>query len=215
MKGWITNTMNLLEPGILSIKKVRWVRLDLEVKQRIWCNVLARYGVPFPLLAFSTKCCRQLQIASREYDLSKITLGHSSLQRLLCQSAHFWKVRSAHPVLLAVFAGMLPLEAFCTSSRLSQIALMVTKRLSLLVYPMTAAFSLQEYLFQQQNHSSHSSKSVILKQNESSQHTSWNHPSRSTRSWMHSSNSSTFWRHIAWQCFCGFALACNDDVIWG
>ena len=32
----------------------------------------------------------------------------------------------------------------------------------------------------------------------SSQRTSWNHPSRSTRSWMHNSNLSAFWRHVAW-----------------
>ena len=110
----------------------------------------------------------------------------------------FQEVRSAHLVLLVAFAGMQPLEVFCTSYSL----MVFSNRFDgNKVCPMTAAFSLQEYSLQQQNHQSHSSNSQSsLNKRESWQCTSWNHPSWSTRFWMHSSNSTTFWRHAAWQC---------------
>ena len=145
-----------------------------------------------------------MQITSGEYDLSSKSLGHSSLQCLLRWSGHFWKVQSAHPVLLAVFAGMKQLEAFCTSSSLTVFSNRFDgdKAAFLAGLPQWQLLSLcRNIRFSNKSSESQQQKSVIPNKRESSQRTSWNHPSRSTRSWMHNSNSSAFWRHVAWQVF--------------
>ena len=97
-----------------------WTSLQCRSKpQRIWYSILAGYGVQSLLLALATKRCKQSQTSSGEYSLSNKSLGHSSLQRLLCWSAQSCEAWSAHSVLRTVLAGMQPLEAFCTSSSLT------------------------------------------------------------------------------------------------
>ena len=113
---------------------------------------------------------------------------HGTCLHLFRSSAHSWKVWSAHPVLLAVFAGMQPLEAFCTFSLLMAFSNRIDgdKAAFLDGLPNDSCFLFTGIFFSGTKSSeSQQQKSVIPNKRESSQHTSGHHPSWSTCSWMH------------------------------